>query len=308
MSRSLEFTVSAENSGRLDKFLSTQIADFSRARLQALIGAGKVWVDGNQAEKPALRLEHGQRVRVEIPDEAPVQLLEENISLDLIYQDQNVIVLNKPAGMIVHPGAGHAAGTLVNAALARWPELRQVGEAGRPGVVHRLDKETSGVLVLARTQPAYLWLVHQFKSRRTKKTYLALVDGMPPTPAGRIEAAVGRDERHRQKMAVAYAGQGRKAVTEYLTVESFKNHTLLEVRPLTGRTHQIRVHLAYLGCPVTGDRVYGRRKPTIALERFFLHAYKLSIILPDEKEPTEFVAPLPEDLKQKLNLLRQGQA
>ncbi|HOG77141.1 MAG TPA: RluA family pseudouridine synthase, partial [Anaerolineaceae bacterium] len=171
------------------------------------------------------------------------------------------------------------------------------------GVVHRLDKETSGVLVLARNQSAYDWLVRQFKSRKTEKYYLALVDGQPPTPSGRIEAAVGRDPKFRQRMAIVYEGKGRKAVSEYHTVQSFHDHTLLEVHPLTGRTHQIRVHLAYLGCPVVGDRVYGRRKSSLALGRFFLHAAKLRIILPGEKNATEFLAVLPDDLKSVLDNL-----
>jgi len=194
-------------------------------------------------------------------------------------------------------------GTVVNAAIYRWPEMRQVGDPERPGVVHRLDKETSGVLILARTQEAYTWLVRQFKSRRTEKTYLALVDGHPPTPSGRIEAPVGRAPQHRQRMAALYAGEGRKAVTEYRSIQTFREHELLEVHPITGRTHQIRVHLAFIGCPVTGDRVYGHRKPTLPLERFFLHAERIKITLPGEKTPTEFRAKLPIELQNILTEL-----
>ena len=288
---------------RLDKFLAESLPAYSRSLLQELIAAGKVLVDGGVCLKAALKLAAGQNVSVELPAQEENGILAENLPLDIIYQDANTIVINKPAGIIVHPGAGHPTGTLVNAALFRWPELREVGEAQRPGVVHRLDKETSGVLVLARTQSAYEWLVRQFKSRKTEKYYLALTDGHPPTPTGRIEAAVGRDPKFRQRMAVVYEGKGRKAVSEYHTVQNFRNHALLEVRPLTGRTHQIRVHLAYLGCPVVGDRVYGHRKASLPLGRFFLHAARLRIILPGEKTATEFQAVLPEDLTLALNTL-----
>ncbi len=288
---------------RLDKFLAEELPEYSRSLFQELIANGKVQVDAQMCFKPALRLSAGQLVSVELPAEEEQGVIAENLPLDVIYQDENAIVINKPAGLIVHPGAGHTTGTVVNAALYRWPELRQVGEPERPGVVHRLDKETSGVLVLARTQSAYTWLVRQFKSRKTEKYYLALVDGHPPTPSGRIEAAVGRDARFRQKMAVVYEGKGRKAVTEYHTRQSFRDHTLLEVHPFTGRTHQIRVHMAYIGCPVVGDQVYGRRKPSLPMKRFFLHAAKLRIVLPGEKVPTEFQAVLPDDLKEVLNQL-----
>jgi len=227
------------------------------------------------------------------------------IAIDVIYVDENVIVVNKPAGMVVHPGAGNTQNTLVNAVLNRWPEIAPVGEAERPGIVHRLDKDTSGVLILARNEAAYTWLVRQFKSRKTKKTYLALVDGQPPTPSGRIEAAIGRDEKNRQRMTVVYGDKGKTAITEYHTLERYRNHTLLEVQPLTGRTHQIRVHLAFLGCPVTGDRIYGHRKKSLDIPRFFLHAHKLSIKLPGEEEPTEFTAPLAADLKEILTTLEK---
>jgi len=288
---------------RLDKFLKEKVAGFSRSQLQSLIEAGKVQVDDEKVLKPAFKLEQGQNVRVELPEPEQELLQAENIPLEVIYEDEHVVVINKPAGMIVHPGAGHKTGTVVNAALYRWPEMRQVGDPERPGVVHRLDKETSGVLILARTQEAYTWLVRQFKSRRTEKTYLALVDGHPPTPSGRIEAPVGRAPRHRQRMAALYAGEGRKAVTEYRSIQSFREHELLEVHPITGRTHQIRVHLAFIGCPIAGDQVYGHRKSTLPLGRFFLHAESIKITLPGEKTPTEFRAKLPIELQNILTEL-----
>ena len=216
---------------RLDKFLKEKVAGFSRSQLQSLIEAGKVWVDDEQVLKPAFKLEQGQNVRVELPEPEQELLQAENIPLEVIYEDEHVVVINKPAGMIVHPGAGHKTGTVVNAALYRWPEMRQVGDPERPGVVHRLDKETSGVLILARTQQAYTWLVRQFKSRRTEKTYLALVDGHPPTPSGRIEAPVGRAPQHRQRMAALYAGEGRKAVTEYRSIKASTSMSCLKCTP-----------------------------------------------------------------------------
>mgnify|MGYP005812161143 CR=1 FL=1 len=299
------FLFEDEVSERLDKFLALQLSAFSRIQVQAFIKQGLVKVGGVVIQKPSFKLKQGQVVQMEVPIPPVKQLQAENIQLDILFQDENTVVINKPAGMIVHPGAGHTSGTVVNAALFLWPEMREVGEPDRPGVVHRLDRETSGVLVLARTQKAYHWFVKQFKARKTEKTYLALVEGQPPTPAGRIEVGIMRDPNHRQLMAAAYKETGRKAVSEYHTVQNYTGFTLLEVHPLTGRTHQIRVHLAYIGCPVVGDRVYGRKKPTLPVDRFFLHAEKLKIALPDEKALTEFFAPLPADLKTILDTLKK---
>ena len=290
---------------RLDKFLAQSEPDISRVQFQQMIAEGAVFVNGEIQQKPAFKLEPGSTVSYSLPTLQETHLLHQAIDVDVVYVDENVIVVNKPAGMVVHPGAGNAQDTLVNAILHRWPEIAQVGEAERPGIVHRLDKDTSGVLILARNETAYNWLVRQFKSRKTKKTYLALVDGQPPTPAGRVEAAIGRDEKNRQRMAVVYGDKGKNAITEYHTLETYADHTLLEVQPLTGRTHQIRVHMAFLGCPVTGDRIYGRRKKSIEIPRFFLHAHKLAIKLPGEEEPTEFYAPLAADLKEILTTLEK---
>ncbi len=290
---------------RLDKYLASSLKDFSRAKLQAAILSGTVRVEGAVITKSSFKLSPGQEVSISLPEVVETGLQMEKIDLEVIYQDENVVAVNKPAGMIVHPGAGHTSGTLVNAALAHWPEMRTVGEPTRPGVVHRLDKDTSGVLVLARSAEAYTWLVRQFKSRKTEKIYRVLVDGQPPTPDGRVEAAIGRDPKHRQRMAVLYQGQGRKAVTEYFTRESYRDHTLLDAHPITGRTHQIRVHMAYLGCPVVGDKIYGRRKASLEIDRFFLHAGQLRVILPGERTHTEFQARLPEDLKALLDNLEK---
>jgi 23S rRNA pseudouridine1911/1915/1917 synthase len=215
------------------------------------------------------------------------------------------MVINKPAGMVVHPAAGHSTGTLVQAALAHAPEMEGIGGEQRPGVVHRLDKNTSGLILMAKDDRTHRWLQDQFRLRIVKKVYLALVDGHPPTPAGRIEAAIGRDTTQRKQMAVVNAEKGRDAISEYLTLESFPNHTFLEVHPHTGRTHQIRLHLAFLGCPIVADTVYGHKHSSLALDRHFLHAARLTITLPGEREPRVFEAPLPADLNRVLVELRR---
>jgi len=214
--------------------------------------------------------------------------------------------VDKPAGMVVHPAAGHDSGTLVHAVLGYDPEIEGIGGEERPGVVHRLDKETSGLILLAKNDNAHHWLQDQFRLRQVEKTYLALVDGAPPTPSGRVEAAIGRDPSHRKQMAVLPPGKGRESVSEYKTREKFAHHTLLEFRPHTGRTHQIRLHCAFLGCPIVGDKVYGRKNPTVEIHRHFLHAAKLKIILPGEKQPRIFEAPLPGELERVLDELRNN--
>lgn len=304
-SQKVNFCFNEEQPVRLDKFLAEKLTNLSREKVQALIAEGMVLVNDRAVLKGSYKAGNGQLIQITLLIENEKELRAEALPLDLLYEDQNVIVINKPAGLVVHPGAGHQGGTLVNALLHAYPEIAEVGEASRPGIVHRLDADTSGVLVVARTQAAYEWLVRQFKSRRTIKKYIALVDGKPPTPTGRIEAEVGRHSRFRQKMAVTYEGRGRKAISEYRTLREFDQYTLLEIHPITGRTHQIRVHLAYLGNPVAGDKVYGRRKPSLSINRFFLHAASLELILPDNKNPSCFEAPLPEELAQVIRTLEE---
>lgn len=301
--RRVRFVV-VQPGGRLDKALLDPIPEVSRSRLQGFIRQGRVTVDGRVVAKPGFKLEGGEVVEIVIPPPRPTDLRPEAIPLEVVFENADVLVVNKPAGMVVHPSAGHESGTLVHAALAHAKDLRGIGGEIRPGVVHRLDKDTSGLVVLAKNEPALHLLQRQFKARRVEKSYLALVDGAPPTPVGRIEVAIGRDLRDRKRMSALPEGRGRQATTTYRRLEAFAEHTLLEVHPLTGRTHQIRVHLAYLGCPVVGDRVYGRRKPTIALERHFLHAFRLTLRLPGEDEPRLLEARLPEDLEAALALLR----
>jgi len=288
---------------RLDKFLTESLPEFSRSRIQGLIADGFVDVNGRAAKKAGQSLEAGSNVTVRIPPPAPTNLIAEEIPLDILFENDDLLVVNKPAGMIVHPAAGHASGTLVNAVLGYDPDIEGIGGEERPGVVHRLDKATSGLILLAKNERAHRWLQDQFRLRKVEKTYLALVDGRPPTPSGRVEAYIGRDLKHRKKMAIVSESKGREAISEYKTLKSFKNHTLLEFHPLTGRTHQIRLHCAFLKCPIVGDEVYGRKTPSVAIGRHFLHAYKLKIILPHEKEPRVFEAPLPEELDQILSHL-----
>ena len=294
---------SAGSPKRLDKFLVDHLPEYSRSRLQALIRAGRVMVDGQPAYKAGQVLDGEVLVQVQIPAPAPSELQPEAIPLDIVFENADLMVVNKPAGMVVHPAAGHATGTLVHAALAHAPDLAGVGGQLRPGVVHRLDKDTSGLILLAKNDAAHQWLQNQFRSRQAEKVYLALVDGAPPTPRGRVEAAIGRNPAQRRKMAVVPPGKGRQAVTEYLTLQSFPEHTFLEVHPITGRTHQIRLHLAFLGCPVVGDTIYGRSRPSLPLGRHFLHAAHLTIRLPGETEPHTFEAPLPQELEKALQKL-----
>ncbi|MCW5873926.1 MAG: RluA family pseudouridine synthase [Anaerolineales bacterium] len=293
---------------RLDKFLVEQLPDFSRARLQALIKEGRVQVDGKAASKSGQTLEGGEAVQVQVPPAAPSELIPEAIPLDVIFENNDVLIVNKPAGMVVHPAAGHNTSTLIHAALAHAPQIQGVGGELRPGLVHRLDKDTSGLIVLAKNDAAHHALQAQFQQRSAQKTYIALVDGRPNTPEGRIEAAIGRDLRERKRMSVVRSaggrGRGREAVSEYRTLHEYDDHTLLEVNIHTGRTHQIRVHLAFIRCPVVGDTVYGRRKPSLPLKRQFLHAARLGLTLPGETEMRIFSAPLPADLQHVLNNMR----
>jgi 23S rRNA pseudouridine1911/1915/1917 synthase len=302
--RVLNFHFDKETPERLDKFLVGLLQEFSRSRIQGLIAGGFVDVNGHPAKKTGQSLESGSNVTIRIPPPVPANIIAEDIPLDIIFENDDLIVVNKPAGMVVHPAAGHSSGTLVNAVLGYDPDLEGIGGEERPGVVHRLDKETSGLILLAKNERAHRWLQEQFRLRKVNKTYLALVDGKPPTPAGRVEAYIGRDPKHRKQMAIVSENKGREAISEYKTVEEFQKHTLLEFHPHTGRTHQIRLHCAFLKCPIVGDGVYGRKSNSIEIGRHFLHAYRLSIILPNEKTPREFEAPLPEELDRVLNDLR----
>ncbi|MBN2257378.1 MAG: RluA family pseudouridine synthase [Anaerolineaceae bacterium] len=299
-----QFTFEGGDSDRLDKFLVVCIPEYSRSRLQGLIHDGMVTIDGIIPEKAGVVLNKGQVVSIRIPPAELSNLQPEAIPLVVIFENEDLMVVNKPAGMVVHPGAGHASHTLVNAALGHAPDMAGISGELRPGVVHRLDKDTSGVILVAKNDKAHQYLQDQFKSRKVKKSYLALVDGHPPTPSGRIDAPIGRDTSNRKRMAVVSPSKGRQAVTEYHSREVFAEHELIEAHPITGRTHQVRLHLAFLGCPVAGDLVYGKRHASLGLKRTFLHAWRLQIKLPGQKTNSDFEAPLPEELENILLRLR----
>jgi 23S rRNA pseudouridine1911/1915/1917 synthase len=302
--RLFTFTFQEKEPQRLDHFLVAHLPKFSRSRIQQLIKAERVSINGQPARKAGLPLNTGATVTIRIPPNAPSELQPEAIPLDVIFENEDVLVVNKPAGMVVHPAAGHSSGTLVHAALAHAPEMEGIGGVQRPGIVHRLDKDTSGVIILAKNDRAHQYLQEQFRERSVKKVYLALVDGAPPTSTGRVEAAIGRDTTQRKRMTVTPEHKGRRSISNYHTLERFPQHTLVEVQPLTGRTHQIRVHMAFLKCPIVGDTVYGRRKPTLPLNRHFLHAQHLSITLPGEAIARSFEALLPPELEQVLQTIR----
>jgi len=291
---------------RLDKFLAENLDNYSRSFIQKLISEGEVNVDGFPIYKKSELINPGAEVEITIPPAKDTTLIGEDIPLDILFENNDLIVINKPAGMVVHPALGHSSGTLVQAVLGYAPEIEGVGGVKRPGLVHRLDQNTSGVILLAKNDQAHQVLQDQFRDRIVNKEYLTLVDGRPPTPQGRVEVAIGRDTKHRQRMAPVLERDGKEAISEYFTEEIFPNHTLIKVSILTGRTHQIRIHMAFLGCPVVGDTVYGRKNPTIKIKRQFLHAFRLSIHIPGEEEKRTFEAPLANELVEILDLLRTG--
>lgn len=302
---STQFSFDDPGTERLDKYLVKKTNGLSRSRIQSLIQESHARVDGAIITRPSYILQPGQQVFLEIPPLESTEIMPEKIPLDIIFQNDDLVVINKPAGMVVHPAVGNRSGTLVNAILGAKIKLEGISGEERPGIVHRLDRDTSGIILIAKNDKAHHWLQDQFKDRKVQKKYLALVDGQPPTPTGRIEASLGRDTHDRKRFAVVTAGKGREAITEYKTLESYKNHTLLEMHPLTGRTHQIRVHLKYLGCPIVGDKVYGFRKSTLNLKRQFLHATSITITLPGENQSRSFAASLPPDLEDILNIMRK---
>ena len=305
----LELTVLPEQQGqRLDRFLTAFLGGHSRSQLQKLIADGHVTVDGRTA-KANLALRDGDRVRVELPAPEPSDVAGEALPLEVLYQDDDLAVVNKPTGMVVHPAAGHSSGTLVNALLHHLSGLSGIGGELRPGIVHRLDRGTSGVMVVAKHDSAHQELSRQFHDREVEKEYIALVWGV--VQAGRrIDAAIGRDPGDRQKMS-ARAKHAREAVTRITRAMHLPGLTLCQVAIHTGRTHQIRVHLSAIGHPVVGDSVYGgvhRRVPgdiraVQRLDRPFLHAARLAFTHPRDGRRMEFTAPLPDDLQDVLDAL-----
>lgn len=286
---------------RLDAWLAANEPEHSRSRWQALIKEEAVTVNGESAKRNA-KLMEGDRVAWSIPEPVSSEVLPEDIPLDILYEDTHIIAVNKPAGLVVHPAAGNESGTLVNALLHHCTDLAGIGGEKRPGIVHRLDKDTSGVMVVAKTEAAMNELARQFKERETGKEYIAIVRGVPQPPTGTIEAPIGRHPIHRKKMSINVRN-GRHAVSHYRVEEAFNAASLVSVKIETGRTHQIRVHMAHIRHPVVGDALYGRNS-TIQATRQMLHAAKLFISHPDTNERMEFNAPLPQDMENLLTQLR----
>jgi len=288
------FNASEADAGkRLDVFLQEQLPEYSRSRLQDWIKSGRVRVNG-EAERPSVRLRGNESVEVEPAALAPLKAYAEDLPLEILYQDDEVIAVNKPAGMVVHAGAGRHSGTLVNALLHHFGALSKGGGEERPGIVHRIDRFTSGVLLVARTDAAHRGLAAQFAARTVEKVYLAMVHGIVKADQGRIEKPISRDPARRLRMTARRA-EGRPAITEYKVLERFAGFTYLEVRIRTGRTHQIRAHFASLGHPVAGDRLYGAPAQP-ALDRTFLHAHRVRFAHPTTGERITVEAPLPPDL------------
>jgi len=296
MDDSFEFIID-DQIGRIDRFIAEQCL-ISRAYAQKLIDKGRIKVNGVPV-KSSHRLVFGDRVVAEIPPPRPINIAPEEISINVVYENSDLIVIDKPAGMVVHPAVGQRTGTLVNALLAHCSDLGGIDGSLRPGIVHRLDKDTSGLMVVAKNDMAQAHLSHQIKKRTMKKAYITLVVGNLTPKHGAIEAPIGRDPRDRKRMAVVE--NGKDARTQYNVIRYINGHTLLEAILETGRTHQIRVHFSAIGYPVFGDPVYGKKSPILG--RQFLHAYRLGFILPSTGDYVEFTSNLPQELDQVLNHL-----
>jgi 23S rRNA pseudouridine1911/1915/1917 synthase len=316
---SRELVVPEELAGaRLDWYLAQQFPTHSRVMLRRMISATGVWVDGQRA-KPAYKLRPGQKIVVSLPDLPREGPTPEDVPLEILYEDEFLAAVNKPPGMVVHPGKGHWAGTLTAALQFHFDQLSAAGGATRPGIVHRLDRDTSGVIVVAKTDPVHMRLAAQFEGRTVEKEYFALCVGVPDRDRDTIDLPIGAHPHQREKMAVRRDhATSRQAQTFYEVAERFDGYAAVRAFPKTGRTHQIRLHLASAGCPVLCDRLYGGRARItrgeisrdasdefVLLERQALHARRLKIEHPTTGEPLEFVAPLPEDIEAALEVLRK---
>ncbi len=290
-----------EGGMRLDQFLTVRLA-LSRAHVQKLIEGGHVEIERKKV-KANFKLRGGESIEVEIPDPEPLDIVPEAVTLEVIHEDSDILVLNKPRGMVVHPASGNRRGTLVNALMAHCTDLSGIGGVERPGIVHRLDKDTSGLLVVAKNDAAHVNLSAQFSSRNFRKEYLALVQGRVSPSEALVDAPIGRDPGDRKKMAVRPGG--REARTAWKVLEHLGEYTLLSLRPVTGRTHQIRVHLAFRHFPVVGDPLYSRGKNPFGLRGQFLHAFRLAFTHPVTGEALSFEAPLPDELTRILEDLRR---
>lgn len=288
---------------RLDKFLASQLRDVSRSQVQQWIKDERVTVNGRPA-KASYRLSVEDVVEVEVPEAVPLEVVAEPLPLNVVYEDNDLLVVNKPRGMVVHPAPGHETGTLVNGLLYHCRDLSGINGVLRPGIVHRIDKDTSGLLVVAKHDRAHLSLARQLEEHTVEREYMAIVHGRLAVEAGTVDAPIGRDPNNRQRMAVVQKG-GKRAVTHFVVQQRFSNFTLLQLRLETGRTHQIRVHMKYIGHPVAGDPKYGPRR-TLPIAGQALHAAVLGFDHPRTGERMRFETPLPEDMQQLLRRLAAG--
>ncbi|MBR6756316.1 MAG: RluA family pseudouridine synthase [Peptococcaceae bacterium] len=297
--------VTADLAGtRLDSFLTSQLQEISRAYLQKLISDNLILVN-EQNKKANYKVKEGDVILVQIPEAAPIDVLPEEMDLDIVYEDSDVIVINKPVGLVVHPAHGHYSGTLVNGLLAHCKDLSGINGKMRPGIVHRIDKDTSGLIMVAKNDAAHQHLAAQLKEHSITRAYYALVQGVISEPAGLVDAPIGRHGTDRKKMAVTF-NNSKEARTKYVVKERFARNTFVECRLETGRTHQIRVHMAYLGHPLVGDPLYGTRKNNLDFPGQALHAYQLGFVHPRTGENLLFEAPLPEHYQAVLHQLALG--
>lgn len=292
----------SRDSGRIDKFLAQELEDFSRSKIQTAIDQGQVLVNGKKV-KPNYKLQAGDQIQAHLQQEEELVLQAEDKPLSIIYEDADLLIINKPSQLVVHPGPGHWQGTLVNRLLAYTDRLSDLNGKDRPGIVHRLDKDTSGILIVAKHNQAHQHLAQQFKDRAPLRLYQALVHGHPASKQGTIELPLDRDPSHRTRFAVL-AG-GKEAISHFKCLQNFKDYSLLQVSLETGRTHQIRVHMSHLGHPVLGDSLYGSHQSLDDKGSLALHAYKVGFIHPSKKEWVEYVAPLPHQLQTLIDHLKQ---
>ncbi len=305
------FTVPVELRGkRLDQFVADHedFVHLTRSYIQNLIRAGNILVNGRK-EKNGYRLHQDNQIKIVLPAPQPSSLVAEKLSFDILHEDDDVVVLSKPPGIVVHPSHGHSGGTLVHGLLHHCTNLSGVGGELRPGIVHRLDKDTSGIMIVAKNDASHQSLTAQFKKRLVEKRYLAILSGVPKEDEGRIELPIGRHSVHRKKMAVV-KHRGRQALTYFHVLEKFDGYSFVRLRLETGRTHQIRVHMAFLACPVAGDALYGKNKsyPGFSIARQCLHSYSLAFLHPSTGKRMKFTAPLLPDMEDFLQILRNKES
>lgn len=299
------FTVGDGQKSRLDKFLVQQLPDLSRSEIQSNISAGRTRINGQEVSKSGYSLKPGDRIELDVQELPQLSGTQEDIALDIRYEDSWLLVVNKPVGMVVHPAPGHHSGTLVNALLGYGAGLSDLGGEFRPGIVHRLDKETSGLLMVAKTNNCHLRLAAMLKAREVKRTYLAVVSGLLQPARGRITGPIGRHPRQRVKMAVVPGG--KEAITDFRVIRSFRRHCLVQVNLQTGRTHQIRVHFSHLGRPIVGDVVYGPKTPDIKYSGHMLHARTLEFMHPFRERIIKVTAEPPLEFIEILRRLHRSE-